>query len=190
MLRKIRIYFGLLLISIGVIITIKDIYIHQKNSYQEKELQSIFFTSSIKSSEAINDYYNMIIEIPKINLKKGLFHPDSINNNVDKNILVLKQSQMPDIKNTQLILAGHSGNSEVSYFRKISQLSINDIIYIYYKEQKYLYQIYSINEVNKTGYLTIEKDLSYNKITLITCKPKTKDKQLVVEGKLKGIFKY
>ena len=41
--------------------------------------------------------YIAILEIPKINLKRGLFEKTSPQNNVNKNIYILKETTLPDI---------------------------------------------------------------------------------------------
>lgn len=125
--------------------------------------------------------YVAVIEIPKINLKKGLVDKNSIDNNVDKNIYTLKESIFPDEeKYSQIILASHSGNSYVSHFRRLNELKIDDKIYLYYNSKKYTYKVVKKYEIEKNGTANIGIYKESN-INLITCVDGT-NKQLVIAG--------
>ena len=88
--------------------------------------------------------YVAVLEIPKINLKKGLYNYNSIYNDVDKNIEILDNSKMPNKENSILILASHSGNSSVSYFKNLDKLLNGDSVIVYYNNVKYYYRIIDI----------------------------------------------
>lgn len=119
-----------------------------------------------------------VIEIPKINLRKGIYSKESSKNNVNKNIEILKESDMPDKNNGNFILAGHSGNSRIAYFKNLSKLENNDIAYIYYNGGRYVYKLVNSYEIEKTGEATINRNGQKNTLTLITCKHNT-NKQIV-----------
>ena len=119
------------------------------------------------------NYLNPVIEIPKINLKQEFYPNDQEKNHVDKGIQVINESKMPTEKNTNLILASHSGNSAIAHFKNLYQLNYNDTVYIYYQNIKYKYVIADIYDVPKIGYVEIKRDRSKNAITLITCKKNT-----------------
>lgn len=112
------------------------------------------------------------IEIPKINLHKGFYKKESTLNNVKFNLYVMSSSSYPDVDKGNLIIAGHSGNYNNSYFKDLYQLEKGDLIYIYYNQVKYTYQIKKIYLQEKTGTINIYRDLSKTTLTLITC---TKD---------------
>ncbi len=133
--------------------------------------------------------YNMVIEIPKIKLKKGLCNINESCNKVSKNIQVIKESDMPNIKNGNLILASHNGNSNVSFFKKLNKLKINDTIYIYYKNVKYEYKLASSYEIKKSGKAVIHRDGTKTTLLLITCK-RHSDKQIVYIAYLNSTSKY
>lgn len=80
----------------------------------------------------------MVIEIPKMNLKKGLYDINSKYNNVDYNIQIIKESDMPNKENGNLILAGHNGNSNISYFDNLNTLSNGDSVFIFYEGKNIL----------------------------------------------------
>lgn len=128
-------------------------------------------------------YENPIIEIEKIDLKQEFYPYDKDKNVVDKNIQVINGSKMPDVVNSNLILASHSGNSSIAYFKNLDKLNVSDTVYIYYKDRKYKYVIADIYEVEKTGYVEIKRRHDKNTLTLITCKRGT-NKQFVFIGYL------
>jgi len=116
--------------------------------------------------------YVGILEIPKINLKKGFLDIDSPYNNINYNITVIKSSTYPDIEGGNFILAAHSGASYISYFKHLYKLELGDLAYIYYKDIKYTYKIVDIYNVEKTGQVAIYRNSKSTVLTLITC---TKD---------------
>jgi LPXTG-site transpeptidase (sortase) family protein len=86
---------------------------------------------------------------------------------------------MPDIENGNLILAGHSGNARVSYFKNLNKLKLDDTAIIIYNNKEYNYKVVDIYEIDKTGDAEIIRDENKNTLTLITCKHNTK-KQIVI----------
>lgn len=123
--------------------------------------------------------YIGILEIPKINLKRGFLDVNSKYNKVDYNITVIRGSTFPDEKNNNLILASHSGNCSVCFFHNLYKLSKGDIAHLYYKNIKYSYKITNIYEVKKTGTVSIYRDYSKDTLTLITCTRNSNTKQTV-----------
>lgn len=123
--------------------------------------------------------YIAVIKIPKIGLEKGLASKDSYWNNVNRNIQILTESDMPDVDKGNVILAGHSGNSGVSYFRKLNKLQIDDKVSISYNGKEYIYKMVNSYEIEKNGYAHILRNAEKTTLTMITCKHNT-NKQLVV----------
>jgi len=164
----------------------------KNNDLQIKEYfeiqETINNNQEIKQEEKQNntqkkeDYF-AILEIPKISLFRGFYNINSRLNNVNKNIQVLKESTMPNVNNSNLILVAHSGNSKVSFFKNLYKLSIDDTAIIYYENNTYNYNLIDIYEIEKNGTFTITQNNS-DTLTLITCKPKT-NKQIVFVFKLK-----
>ena len=134
--------------------------------------------SNVVDSTKVNDKYLGILEIKSIKLKKGFYDINSKLNDVDKNIEVIESSLMPNIKNSNLILASHSGNSDISYFKNLDKLKLGDIASVYYHKNKYDYKLVNYYEVIKSGKVQIIKNNDVNNLTLITCK-KNSDKQIV-----------
>ena len=144
---------------------------------------------SYKNNNKTKEEYLGILEIKKIKLRKGFYKFNSNLNDVDKNIMIVSSSNMPDVNKGNLILASHSGNSSVSYFRYLDKLDMEDIASIYYWGKKYDYKLINYYDVDKNGSVQIIKNNDINTLTLITCKKNT-DKQTVFifelnkEGKL------
>jgi LPXTG-site transpeptidase (sortase) family protein len=198
--RKIRnrlIIIGILLFLIGLLIL--SFFILYKNFNIKKEQKLIKEYINVSSQEKSNlevleyvtsneepsnniEKYEMILEIPKINLKKGLYSIDSKYNNVNYNIEIIKESNMPNISNGNLILAGHNGNSTVSYFDNLNTLSKDDNVFIFYKGIKYIYKITNNYEIKKDGTYKVLRNNDKTTITLISCKKNTTDKQIVYIG--------
>ena len=180
----------LIIIGIGIIIckyfyeynleqeetTKIDIFLNEQN--ETSSLASSFSNKNEKSSSQSNEGFIAVLEIPKIDLKKGIYSINSKNNNVDKNIMLLNESDMPDVINGNFILAGHSGTGWKAYFKDLKKLELGDSAYIYYKNNKYKYNLIDKYEVEKTGKALIIKESDISALTLITCKDK-EDKQLV-----------
>lgn len=134
------------------------------------------------ASADIKPETNPVLEIPKINLKQQFYPNDKEKNKVDKGIQVIETSKMPNQKGN-LILAAHSGNSSIAYFKNLDKLNINDVVYVHYKNKNYQYIIKDIYDVEKTGYIDIKRNKNKQTLTLITCKKNT-NKQTVYIGYL------
>lgn len=132
--------------------------------------------------------YNFIgiLEIPKLNLKRGFLDLNSRYNNVDYNITVIKGSTFPDEENNNLILAAHSGPCSICFFNDLYKLSIGDSANIRYKNVLYSYKIVKIYEVEKDGTVGIYRDYTKNVLTLITCTRNSDTKQTVYILELYG----
>lgn len=167
------------LVYILFLILIYNYYNNKKNININKTKVSKFFDTINKQNIKTDDYI-AVIQIPRINLERGIYNKNSKLNNVDKNIFVLNETIFPDKENSHIILAAHSGRSDVSYFKNLNKLKINDILYFYYNNKKYIYNIVDIYEVEKTGKINLH--LSYNDISLITCKGESK--QVIYHGSL------
>ena len=176
---------GIFLLFLGTLYFIYNYCQNRKQDIQENQMIEEFFEITNEDAEEIiieeNDKdqeiviqketvnYMAILEIPKINLKRGLFDKNSSNNNVDRNIYILNETTLPDEQiNSHIILAAHSGNSYISFFRNLKKLDMKDKVYFYYKGVKYSYEVSNKYEIEKTG-TTELKQTNISDITLITC---------------------
>lgn len=184
-------YVGIFLFFLGISCLIYNYYENKKQESLENEMIEEFFEvedeeekvieepkeeQPIKQNVVVN--YMAVLEIPKINLKRGLVDKNSSSNNVNRNIYILKETTLPDEQiNSHIILAAHSGNSYISFFRNLKKLDMKDNIYFYYKGVKYIYEVSNKYEIEKTG-TTELMQTNTSDITLITCISGT-NKQIV-----------
>lgn len=117
----------------------------------------------------IYEEYLGALDIPKINFYKGFYSKTSSLNNVQFNLFVLKESDYPDVVNGNLIIAGHSGNYNNSYFNDLYKLSIDDTVTVHYQGKDYIYKITKIYNEKKTGTVRILRNRNKTSLTLITC---------------------
>ncbi len=123
------------------------------------------------------DYF-AVIKIPKIGLEKGLANKDSYYNNVNRNILVVKESDMPDKEKGNVILAGHSGSGRTAYFKNLHKLVRDDEVSIFYNGSEYKYKVVNQYDIEKTGTANIVRNAEKSTLTLITCRHNT-NKQII-----------
>ena len=116
--------------------------------------------------------YIGILDIPKIGFNKGFYKKESSLNNVKFNLKILPDSSYPDQDKGNVIIIGHSGNYNNSYFANLYQLGIDDVASINYMGSKYNYKITDIYTDTKDGTVTIYRNENKSCLTLITC---TKD---------------
>lgn len=135
--------------------------------------------SKQEEKKTFNYNYIGVLEIPKINIKRGFLNIKDKGNNVNKNLQVIKGSDMPNVKNGNLIIAAHSGNSYISYFKNLHKLSNDDVAYVYFNNIKYTYKVVGKYDAEKSGKVTIHRDNKKNTLTLITCSQTDKTKQIV-----------
>lgn len=201
MIKKIFLFIGISYIVISVFVSFNIYYNNLKLKNIEKEgIENYIIKSTENISEESekvikeniikkNVNYYAVLEIPKINLKKGLYEKSSYMNNVNRSVYILKESVFPNEREiSNIYLASHSGNSKVSYFKNLYKVNINDYIYLFFNGNKYIYEVYDKYEIDKKGLLHINKTDKSN-ITLITCKVGT-DKQYVFNAELKQVEKY
>lgn len=139
-----------------------------------------------KPKKSVENVFNYIavLEIPSINLKRGLLSINDKDNNINKNIKILKESDMPDVESGLLILAGHSGNLRIAFFKNLYKLNDNDLIFIYYKNIKYVYNITSVESQEKKGSIEISKVKEKTELVLTTCDSINKNRQIVIRSEL------
>lgn len=197
MLRKLsknaKITLGVLLLFLGVVCltytyfkSIKTNLFNEKNLRYfeqvdiEETIEEVEETISEETTKPIIEYnYIGYLEIEKINLKRGFVSLNSKYNSVSYNIMLIKGSSMPDVKNGNLILAAHRGNSSVSFFDKLYKLNLGDEAKITYNNKVYTYRLVNTYLEEKDGRLAIYRNENKNTLTLITCTRNDKKTQTV-----------
>lgn len=162
--------------------------IHDFFKIESKDDIEVISTDNVEEKQELspktNYNYIAVLEIPSIHLKRGLFPINDKNNNVNKNIEILQNSDMPDVQNGLLALAGHSGNSRIAFFNNLHKLKKQELVYVYYNNIKYIYEVTSIDRQDKIGEISITKTKDTTELVLTTCDPETKGKQVIVMAKL------
>ena len=201
---------GIVLVVIGLtILFIPYVMEKQEEKQEEKKVEDFIMNTSIKDNDdnekdiqgdiednssnseqneniekneksSVDEDYIMILEIPKIDLKRGILRKESKYNNIEHNVTILKESNYPDDEKGNVYIAGHNGTARISYFNQLHRMEIGDIAILYYKGIKYTYKIDRIYDVLKDGDVEVERDKEKNTLTLVTCKKNTKDRHLVI----------
>lgn len=123
----------------------------------------------LKEDIIMNEEPIMILEIPKIKFRGNIYDIYSGLNDIDKNIIIMKDSDMPDEKNSILIIGGHSGYGKYAYFNNLKELNDNDKISLTYKNKKYNYKIINHYLDSKDGSISVNNYKDKNILILYTC---------------------
>lgn len=194
-INKVIFIFGILFIVLGIFILVSSLFLINNLEFMENKnivynIEKNGIQNNIEDKEnnidKITDY-KAILSINKINLSAKIYDINSKKNNVNKNIQVISPSDFPDKEKGNLILASHSGNSKVSYFKNLDKLEIGDTANIYYENKKYNYKIINIYKQEKTGKINITRNKNDTILTLITCDKTDKKYQIVFIAKLINI---
>jgi len=191
-----KIIFSFIILFIGILITfseyfnskkikvydyINEMYYNETVNLDELETEEVDVVVNneeevVEDTKEYNFSYDInyigYLSIPKINFNKGFTSIEDKYNTVSKNIQILSSSNYPDEENGNVIIAGHSGNTSISFFNKLYLLEIGDLAYINYNNKNYTYQISNIYKVDKTGKVEVKRNKNNKTLTLITC---TKD---------------
>lgn len=181
---------GILFVVIGIIVGIIPIFLKSKEQ-KEMNAQIDSFLESPSSPSRTSDVvlsppieeeetFLMVLEIPKVNLRRGIYSKDSKWNSIEYNVTILEESNFPDEEYGNVILAAHNGPADIAYFNQLHQLEVGDMAYVYYNGIKYGYEVSDIYDVAKDGTVEISRNKNLNTLTLITCKKNTSDRQLVI----------
>lgn len=176
----------LIVIMVGIIFANK-IDAFSKEKEEEKQISSFFDLQKelIQDTQKLNpvegkiskeDYVGML-EIPKINLQKGFYSMDSKLNTVNIGLEVIKNSKMPDVENSELVIAGHSGNGYLAFFKDLNKVEKGDLIYITYQGYQYIYKLKSTTITDKNGEIEVEKEEDSQTLILTTCNPSNREKE-------------
>ncbi len=124
------------------------------------------------------------IEIKKINLNQKLYSPNSIKNDVNKNVTILKESTFPNKKESTMIIAAHSGIGKLAYFKYLNKLTKGDLIKLSINSKTYHYVVQHKWEVLKTGSIIFPFS-EHKQLILTTCSPTKDNYQLIIDCKIK-----
>lgn len=133
------------------------------------------------------DNYIGYLSVPDANIKRGFVSLDSKYNSVKYNVMLIEGSTMPDVEKGNLILAAHRGNSSVSFFDKLLNVSIGSYAYVTYNNRVYKYELKNTYDEPKDGMLTIKRNADASCLTLITCNKTDKKTQKIFNYELVSV---
>ena len=192
--KNAKVTLGILLLFLGISCLLFTYFKTIKsNIFNEKNLKYFEEVDIAENIEEVGDEtvpeetttpvinYNYIgyLDIPKINLKRGFVSLNSKYNSISYNVMLIKGSSMPDVKNGNLILAAHRGNSSVSFFDKLYKLHLGDEANVTYNDKVYTYKLVNTYLEAKDGTIAIYRDENKTTLTLITCTRGDKKTQTV-----------
>lgn len=144
-------------------------------------------TEPTKPAEpVITESYIAVLEIPKINLRKGMYKLGSKYNTVSRNVAILSPSDYPDVSGGNFVLAAHSGNGYLSFFKNLYKLVVGDYAYIDYNNIRYSYKITYIYTQPKTGTINVYRPYGKTTLMLVTCTKNDDTTQTVYVAELEA----
>lgn len=174
-LRKIRIFI-LNIIIIILFLSFIDFLINNSKIRYENNLVEAYFEKDGSPKNISKDDYIGILEIPKINLKRGYYSKGDSRNNIENNITLIDYKD-----NKDYIFAAHSGNDTIAYFNDIHFLENGDIINLYAGNKKTTYTVYNKYLDDKNGEVSITKS-NKKRLILVTCNNNDKNNYLIIEA--------
>lgn len=170
-----------IIITLSCLILLINYFLINIDKTKNTKAVEAYLTNKISDTYNEKYRYKALLEIPSINLKRGILDINNHYNKAKYNIELIKEE--PDI----IILAAHNGNYYNSFFRNLSSLELGETIN-YYKDGNIYKYIYSDSyEIRKDGYADIYYKKDNKSIILITCKDNTDDAQIVHIGYLKEV---
>lgn len=162
-----------------------DVLEYIKNTSVEEKISNgnVIDESKEELDNKTSINYTAILEIPSINLKRGVVDSTKNFDSINYAISVDDRSEYPD-KTGNFILYAHSGNSPIAFFNNLTNVELNDDVYVYYNGIKYHYIIKDKYDIEKTGKANVISSNEERYITLITCNPKRVGYQVVIVGQL------
>ncbi len=161
---------------------------------QETEIYSVNTTEiTTDEKETTKENYQDIesyigyLEIPKIKFRRGFYNINSKLNTVEANIEIIKGSDLPDVNNGNLIIAGHSGTGWKAFFKDLYKLEVGDEAIVTYAGLNYTYKITNIYKEKNTGTVSIKRNYAKRTLTLITCTKDDSSTQTIYIAELSSI---
>ncbi len=157
-----------------------------ENGIEEENIISDSDTGVPDVSVDPNQYIGTLI-IDKIGFNKGFYPKESELNDVEKNLLLVKESDYPNVPKGNLIIAGHSGDSWKSFFNDLYKLSIGDTAKVVYNNKTYTYKFVNIYKAPKVGNISIYRNQNRTTLTLVTCTNFDSTTQTIYIGELQSV---
>ncbi len=209
---KLYIYFGFVLIGVSIIlflylfvpiIAIEVSYLINKNSYNTYQVAQTSQVAQIMASIQNVSIKTFIVPkstqfglvIPKLNINEDVyenvdpFNKANYNYYLTKGVAQAKGSGLPGTNQGTFIFA-HSARDFLlaqqynAQFYLLNNLSKDDLIYVYYQNQEYKYQVTN-KEVVNPDVTSIISTIPQDELILMTCYPAGLDAQrLLVKARI------
>jgi len=167
-----------LIIVVLVIALTKEMFIGLYVNYKNKES----ITSYYKNDSSFNYESDMIIIIPKINLKRVVKKANDDFKNLNESLVYYKRNN----PNEKLLIFGHSGVGYGTYFNRIDELEVGNKVYLYINKLKVTYAVSGKYTVLETNISILNND-EERSLLLITCDKNNKKKRFIVKLMLENI---
>lgn len=180
-------------------------YIMSKKVMVYDYMNNVFYTKSVENTPTVEEeninngdegipedqmdpnQYIGYLEIPKLSFSKGFYPKNSELNDVDKNLLLVKESDYPNVSKGNLIIAGHSGDAWNSFFNDLYKLSVGDVAKVIYNNKTYSYKIVNIYTAPKVGQIAVYRNKNRTTLTLVTCTNNDSTTQTIYISELESI---
>lgn len=136
--------------------------------------------SSMMLKVNVNDRPIMHLNIDEIGFKGDIYPKESYLNDIDKNIIIMDESDYPDRESGIVIIGGHSGIGKYAYFKHLNKLKVNDLVELTYNGETYNYHVINIYLDFKDGSIDVNNYNNKNILILYTCNPGDKENYLVI----------
>lgn len=177
-------FLAIIIIIFGIIYFVIIIYKYYDDNKNNKKSVEAYINNKIDTITEEKYQYNSILEIPSINLKRGILDINNKYNKAKYNIELVKE------EDSIIVLAAHNGTNRNSYFGNLNTIELGDEINYYRDGHLYKYIYSESYDIKKNGYADIYRNEDIQSIILITCKDNTDDAQTVYIGYLKDISSY
>ena len=164
-----------------------NIFYADGNAVEQEKENLITEDSEVPNASYDITQYVGYLSIPKINLNKGFYPKDSPYNDVEKNLLLVKESSYPNEALGNLIIAAHSGTGWKAFFIDLYKLSVGDEAIIEFQGKKYTYKFVNIYKASKTGTIAIYRNKNKTTLTLVTCTNNDSKTQTIYVGELQSV---
>jgi len=124
----------------------------------------------------------MNIKIEKIGINNSIYDKGTKENDIDKNVIILEDSDYPDKLYGTVLIGAHSGTGSKAYFKNLNKLAVGDTITLTYNNKTYNYKINKISKDDKDGKIRIDYGTKANRLILYTCYPGDKKSYLVISS--------
>ncbi len=135
------------------------------------------YNETILKTDYVSHSNVKVIEIPKIKLSLNVSKANDDFSNLNDGLVYYQEFE----PNNKIIIFGHSGMGNGTYFNRLDELIKEDLVYIKYDKKLYKYVVERVYKVSKYDVHILNKGKNSKKLLLVTCAKLNKNKRLVVE---------